>query len=64
MGVHWFTYHNNVCNMFYFLKKGKEPNDRKIGKLYEYARKNPLRVPRITSSPEHRYYKELRNENF
>ncbi|CAH1419506.1 unnamed protein product [Lactuca virosa] len=43
---------------------GEEPNDRKIGKLCEYAGKNPLRVPKITSSLEHRYYKELRNENF
>ncbi|KAI3667392.1 hypothetical protein L6452_42449 [Arctium lappa] len=43
---------------------GEEVNDRKIGKLCEYAGRNPLRVPKITSSLEHRYYKELRNENF
>ncbi|KAI3682379.1 hypothetical protein L1987_82319 [Smallanthus sonchifolius] len=43
---------------------GEEPNDRKIGKLCEYAGRNPLRVPKITCSLEHRYYKELRNENF
>nr|XP_043612327.1 protein SEMI-ROLLED LEAF 2 isoform X2 [Erigeron canadensis] len=43
---------------------GEELNDRKIGKLCEYAGRNPLRVPKITSSLEHRYYKELRNENF
>ncbi|KAL8258631.1 hypothetical protein R6Q59_026584 [Mikania micrantha] len=43
---------------------GEEPNDRKIGKLCEYAGRNPLRVPKITSTLEHRYYKELRNENF
>ncbi|KAG6638408.1 hypothetical protein CIPAW_10G032800 [Carya illinoinensis] len=40
------------------------PNDRKIGKLCEYASKNPLRIPKITNSLEQRCYKELRNENF
>lgn len=30
------------------LKKGEEPNDRKIGKLCEYAGKNPLRVPKVS----------------
>ncbi|KAL4031494.1 hypothetical protein IC575_009773 [Cucumis melo] len=40
------------------------PNDRKIGKLCEYAGKNPLRIPKITTSLEQRCYKELRNENF
>ncbi|KAM7530084.1 hypothetical protein LguiB_033494 [Lonicera macranthoides] len=39
-------------------------NDRKIGKLCEYAAKNPLRIPKITSALEQRCYKELRNENF
>lgn len=42
----------------------EEPNDRKIGKLCEYASKNPLRIPKITSSLEQRCYKELRNQNF
>ncbi|KAI3472191.1 hypothetical protein Pfo_029679 [Paulownia fortunei] len=42
----------------------EEPNDRKIGKLCEYAAKNPLRIPKIASSLEQRCYKELRNENF
>ncbi|KAK6945297.1 hypothetical protein RJ641_026399 [Dillenia turbinata] len=42
----------------------EEPNDRKIGKLCEYAAKNPLRIPKITTSLEQRCYKELRNENF
>ncbi|XP_051138903.1 protein SEMI-ROLLED LEAF 2-like [Andrographis paniculata] len=41
----------------------EEPNDRKIGKLCEYAAKNPLRIPKITTSLEQRCYKELRNEN-
>lgn len=40
------------------------PNDRKIGKLCEYAVRNPLRLPKITTSLEQRCYKELRNENF
>ncbi|CAL2228959.1 unnamed protein product [Prunus armeniaca] len=41
-----------------------EPNDRKIGKLCEYALKNPLRIPKITGSLEQRCYKDLRNEHF
>ncbi|GAU21933.1 hypothetical protein TSUD_110730, partial [Trifolium subterraneum] len=39
-------------------------NDRKIGKLCEYASKNPLRIPKITENLEQRCYKDLRNENF
>ncbi|XP_061353588.1 protein SEMI-ROLLED LEAF 2-like [Gastrolobium bilobum] len=39
-------------------------NDRKIGKLCDYAARNPLRIPKITSALEQRCYKELRNENF
>ncbi|KNA16475.1 hypothetical protein SOVF_088690 [Spinacia oleracea] len=42
----------------------EEPNDRMIGKLCEYAAKNPLRVPKITINLEQRCYKELRNQNF
>ncbi|KAI4386518.1 hypothetical protein MLD38_004446 [Melastoma candidum] len=42
----------------------EEPNDRKIGKLCEYAAKNPMRIPKITDTLEQRCYKELRNENF
>ncbi|XP_073277618.1 protein SEMI-ROLLED LEAF 2-like isoform X2 [Primulina huaijiensis] len=41
----------------------EEPNDRKISKLCEYASKNPLRVPKITTLLEQRCYRELRNEN-
>ncbi|KHN33312.1 Protein EFR3 like B [Glycine soja] len=41
-----------------------EPNDRKIGKLCEYASKNPLRIPKITDNLEQRCYKDLRNENY
>ncbi|XP_016670507.2 protein SEMI-ROLLED LEAF 2 isoform X8 [Gossypium hirsutum] len=40
------------------------PNDRKIGKLCEYAGKNPLRIPKITSNLEQRCFKGLRNEKF
>ncbi|KAJ4842642.1 hypothetical protein Tsubulata_013338 [Turnera subulata] len=40
------------------------PNERNIGKLCEYAAKNPLRIPKIATSLEQRCYKELRNENF
>ncbi|KAJ4956302.1 hypothetical protein NE237_013085 [Protea cynaroides] len=41
-----------------------EPNDRKIGKLCEYASKNPLRIPKITNHLEQRCYKDLRTEHF
>ncbi|KAK7832437.1 protein efr3 like protein [Quercus suber] len=41
------------------ILKDAEPNDRKIGKLCEYASKNPLRIPKIREC-----YKDLRNENF
>ncbi|XP_071732443.1 protein SEMI-ROLLED LEAF 2 [Rutidosis leptorrhynchoides] len=40
-----------------------EPNDRKIGKLCEYACKNPLRIPKITDYLEQKFYKDLRNKN-
>ncbi|XP_062117696.1 protein SEMI-ROLLED LEAF 2 isoform X2 [Humulus lupulus] len=40
------------------------PNDRRIGKLCEYAAKNPLRIPKIANTLEQRCYKEMRNENF
>ncbi|KAK7285589.1 hypothetical protein RJT34_20365 [Clitoria ternatea] len=39
-------------------------NDRQIGKLCDYAARNPLRIPRIVDTLEQRCYKELRNENF
>ncbi|XLU19482.1 hypothetical protein S245_055548, partial [Arachis hypogaea] len=41
-----------------------ELNDRKIGKLCEYASKNPLRIPKINENLEQRCYKDLRNEMF
>ncbi|KAG2726037.1 hypothetical protein I3760_01G093500 [Carya illinoinensis] len=46
------------------ILKDAEPSDRKIGKLCEYASKNPLRVPKITNQLEQRSYKDLRSENF
>ncbi|CAJ1934197.1 unnamed protein product [Sphenostylis stenocarpa] len=42
----------------------EEPNERMIGKLCEYAARNPLRVPKITSYLEQRCYRELRTENY
>ncbi|KAJ8445285.1 hypothetical protein Cgig2_024491 [Carnegiea gigantea] len=38
-----------------------KPNDRMIGKLCEYASKNPLRIPKIAEYLEQRFYKDLRN---
>nr|XP_043634229.1 protein SEMI-ROLLED LEAF 2-like isoform X2 [Erigeron canadensis] len=43
--------------------QGGEPNERKIGKLCEYAAKNPLRIPKITDYLEQKFYRNLRNEN-
>ncbi|KAK6261039.1 hypothetical protein SCA6_015513 [Theobroma cacao] len=43
---------------------GEQPNDRMISKLCEYASKNPLRIPKITSSLEQRLYRDLRSEQF
>ncbi|CAN7039264.1 unnamed protein product [Brassica oleracea var. botrytis] len=40
-----------------------EPDDRKIGKLCEYASRNPLRIPKITEYLEQKCYKELRSGN-
>ncbi|KAL9255437.1 SEMI-ROLLED LEAF 2-like protein [Drosera capensis] len=36
-------------------------NERKLGKLCEYAAKNPLRIPKITKYLEERFYRELRS---
>lgn len=44
--------------------QGEELNERKIGKLCDYASKNPLRIPKIADSLEQKFYKELRNENY
>ncbi|KAI3806547.1 hypothetical protein L1987_22454 [Smallanthus sonchifolius] len=45
------------------ISPDEEPNDRKIGKLCEYAVRNPLRIPKINATLEQRCYKELRNQN-
>ncbi|KAB2052147.1 hypothetical protein ES319_A12G099300v1 [Gossypium barbadense] len=42
----------------------EQPNERMIGKLCEYASKNPLRIPKITSALEQKFYKDLRTEQF
>lgn len=42
----------------------EQPNERMISKLCEYAAKNPLRIPKITSSLEQRVYRDLRTEQF
>ncbi|XWS32523.1 hypothetical protein CRYUN_Cryun23aG0165400 [Craigia yunnanensis] len=44
--------------------QGEQPNDRMISKLCEYASKNPLRIPKITSSLEQKFYRDLRSEQF
>ncbi|XP_076943100.1 protein SEMI-ROLLED LEAF 2-like [Bidens hawaiensis] len=44
-------------------RQSGEPNERKIGKLCEYASKNPLRIPKITDYLEQKFYKNLRNQN-
>ncbi|XP_020266402.1 uncharacterized protein LOC109841890, partial [Asparagus officinalis] len=47
-----------------FILQEEEADVRKISKLCEYASKNPLRIPKITSYLEQRFYKELRTEQF
>ncbi|AQK81089.1 ARM repeat superfamily protein [Zea mays] len=42
----------------------EEPNERRIGKLCEYASKNPLRVPKITVYLEQHIYRDLRSEQY
>ncbi|XP_043721356.1 protein SEMI-ROLLED LEAF 2-like [Telopea speciosissima] len=39
------------------------PNERKIGKLCEYAAKNPFRIPKIAKYLEQRCSKELRSDH-
>ncbi|KAM7267283.1 hypothetical protein ACFE04_009449 [Oxalis oulophora] len=34
---------------------GEEVNDRKINKLCEYAAKNPLRIPKVQASTDHKF---------
>ncbi|XP_058728224.1 protein SEMI-ROLLED LEAF 2 [Vicia villosa] len=57
-------YKKLIADIFPRNHQEEEPNDRKIGKLCDYAAKNPLRIPKITNALEQRCYKELRNENF
>ncbi|CAJ2673239.1 unnamed protein product [Trifolium pratense] len=56
-------YKKLIAEIFPRNHQEEGPNDRKIGKLCDYAARNPLRIPKITSALEQRCYKELRNEN-
>ncbi|CAI0404679.1 unnamed protein product [Linum tenue] len=56
--------YKNLLSDIFPRSPDEQPNDRKIGKLCEYASKNPLRIPKITTSLEQRCYKDLRNEQF
>ncbi|XP_054812122.1 LOW QUALITY PROTEIN: protein SEMI-ROLLED LEAF 2-like [Prosopis cineraria] len=59
---HYKKFHN-LC-MLLLNNQDAEPNDRKIGKLCEYAAENLLRIPKILDNLEQRCYKNLRNKNF
>ncbi|GKV25742.1 hypothetical protein SLEP1_g35137 [Rubroshorea leprosula] len=56
-------YKKLIADIFPRSQEG-EPNHRNIGRLCEYASRNPLRIPKITDALEQRCYKELRKENF
>lgn len=43
--------HLHVYDTCAFTVQEEEPNDRKIGKLCEYAVKNPFRIPKVYSFP-------------
>uniref|UniRef100_M4CKB8 Uncharacterized protein n=1 Tax=Brassica campestris TaxID=3711 RepID=M4CKB8_BRACM len=58
-------YKKLIADIFHTPRHQEEaPNDRKIGKLCDYAAKNAVRMPEISDLLEQRCYKELRNENF
>ncbi|XWS35528.1 hypothetical protein CRYUN_Cryun20dG0004900 [Craigia yunnanensis] len=42
----------------------EQPNERMVSKLCEYASRNPLRIPKITTSLEQKFYRDLRSEQF
>ncbi|KAJ0985866.1 hypothetical protein J5N97_004222 [Dioscorea zingiberensis] len=56
--------YKKILSEIFPRSQDEEPNERKIGKLCEYASKNPLRIPKITDYLEQRCYKELRTEHF
>ncbi|KAK7257871.1 hypothetical protein RIF29_32166 [Crotalaria pallida] len=56
--------YNKLLSDIFPRNQEAELNDRKIGKLCDYASKNPLRIPKITDKLEQRCYKDLRNEIF
>ncbi|CAH8354819.1 unnamed protein product [Eruca vesicaria subsp. sativa] len=53
-----------ISDIFPARHQVEGPNDRKIGKLCEYAAKNAVHMPEISYLLEQRCYKELRNEKF
>lgn len=57
-------YKKLLADIFPRNNQEARPNDRAIGKLCDYVSKNPLRIPKITTTLEQRFYKELRHENF
>ncbi|TKY53341.1 EFR3-like B [Spatholobus suberectus] len=57
-------YKKLIADIFPRNHQEEGTNDRKIGKLCDYAARNPLRIPKITNAIGKRCYKELRNENF
>ncbi|GKU88618.1 hypothetical protein SLEP1_g2859 [Rubroshorea leprosula] len=56
--------YKKMLAMIFPRSPDEQPNDRMINKLCEYASKNPLRIPKITSLLEQKFYKELRSEQF
>ncbi|KAJ4754262.1 ARM repeat superfamily protein [Rhynchospora pubera] len=56
--------YKNMLSEIFPKTLDEPPNDRKIGKLCEYASRNPLRIPKISSYLEQKFYKELRAERF
>ncbi|XP_024387366.1 protein SEMI-ROLLED LEAF 2 isoform X2 [Physcomitrium patens] len=56
--------YNMLLADIYPKSQDEAPNDRKIGKLVEYAAKNPLRIPKIAGALEQKGYKELKADHF
>ncbi|XP_022756818.1 uncharacterized protein LOC111304505 isoform X5 [Durio zibethinus] len=56
-------YKKFLANIFPRSPDG-QPNERMISKLCEYVSKSPLRIPKITSSLERKFYRNLRSEQF
>ncbi|KAL8125471.1 protein SEMI-ROLLED LEAF 2-like [Apium graveolens] len=56
--------YKKMISDIFLSSQDQEPNVRMIGKLCDYASKNPLHIPKISSLLEERFYKDLRSENF